>query len=163
EITGHYDDGTARDLQLEFDLTFTFAEGNGRRAGTRTVVDNVGLDDTLTVSLDGVDSPPVPLIVVDPQDRSLCPIVATTTAPTPGPPPTRSTTRTTSPPTTTTTPPGASTTTPAPTTTPSPLPPPSEDPACGFCVHDRVQHRFRIANHIRFDREQLIQDRCAAV
>ena len=79
EITGHYDDGTARDLQLEFDLTFTFAEGNGRRAGTRTVVDNVGLDDTLTVSLDGIDSPPVPLIVVDPQDRSRCPGGGTST------------------------------------------------------------------------------------
>src|SRR5262245_44265639 len=92
EILGHFDDGTTRDLQPEFDLTFTFEQGNGRRAGTSTVVDNVGLDDTLTVSLDGVDSPPVPLIVDDPQDRSLCPIIVTT-----------STTTTTSAPSTTTT------------------------------------------------------------
>jgi hypothetical protein len=66
EITGHYDDGTARDLQLEFDLTFTFAEEIAQRAGTRTVVNNVGLDDVLTVSLDGIDSAPIPLLVVTP-------------------------------------------------------------------------------------------------
>src|SRR5262249_28585034 len=34
---------------------------------------------------------------------------------------------------------------------------------CGSCVHDRVQHRFRIQNHVIFGREQLVQDRCAAV
>ena len=45
---------------------------------------------------------------------------------------------------------------------PAALPEP-EDAACGFCVHDRIQHRFRIENHLIFHREQLLQDRCAAV
>ncbi len=163
EIIGHYDDGTARDLQLEFDLTFTFADGIAQRSGTNTVVNNVGLDDTLTVSLDGIDSPPVPLVVITPEDRSRCPIVVTTTTTTSAPPTTSSTTTTTSTITSTTTP-GTPTTTPASTTTTTTQPPPDvEDAACGFCLHDRLQHRFRIENHLIFHREQLLQDRCSAV
>lgn len=161
EITGHYDDGTARDLELEFGLTFTFAEGIAQRSGTRTVVNNVGLDDVLTVSLDGIDSAPVPLIVITPEDRSRCVGGGTTT--TTSPPPTTSSSTTTSTTTTTTTldpstPPTPSTSTTTTTTLPQP-----EDAACGSCVHDRIQHWFRIENHVIFGRERLLQDRCAAV
>src|SRR5262249_3163852 len=37
------------------------------------------------------------------------------------------------------------------------------DAACGFCLHDNVQHRFRIENHPSFHAEQVLQERCAAV
>ena len=83
------------------------------------------------------------------------------------PPVTTTTSTTTSSSTTTTTSTTLqpTTTTPAPPTTTSTLPPVEdpEDAACGFCVHDRIQHRFRIENHVIFHREQLLQDRCAAV
>jgi len=162
EITGHFDDGTARDLQLEFDLTFTFAEEIAQRAGTNLVVNNVGLDDALTVSLDGIDSAPVPLLVVTPQDRSLC-VGGGSTSPPTAPPPTTSSTTSTTTTSTTTTLVGTPTTTPAPSTTTSTLPPNPDDPACGSCIHDRIQHRFRIENHPVFNHERLLQDGCVAV
>ena len=164
EILGHFDDGSVRDLQLEFNLTFTFEEGIAQRAGTDTVVDNVGLDDTLIVSLDGIDSPPVPLIVIDPQDRSFCPIVVTTSTTTTTSAPSTTTSSTTSTSTTTTLQTGTTTpTTPSSTTTTTTTLPEPEDAACSFCIHDRIQHRFRIENHVIFGRERLLQDRCAAV
>jgi hypothetical protein len=147
---------------LEFDLTFTFAEGIAQRAGTRTVVNNVGLDDTLTVSLDGIDSAPVPLLVVTPEDRSRCVGGGVGTTTTTSPPSTSSSTTTSTTTTTTTLDPSTPTTPGSPTTT-STLPPEPEDAACRFCLHDRIQHRFRIENHVIFRREQLLQDRCAAV
>src|SRR5262245_17834039 len=168
EITGHYDDGTARDLQLEFGLTFRTAENFARRAGTNTIVDNFGLDDTLTVSLDGVDSAPVPIVVVSPEDGSLCPFGQVLDPPAddgpgeepggaPGDEPSED--------------PGAE-----PGSDPGNAPgqdpggEPEEEPgdagpdaACQFCIHDRVTHRFRIEGHPVFGGEQLLQDRCAAV
>ena len=163
EITGHYDDGTARDLELEFGLTFTFAEGIAQRSGTRTVVNNVGLDDVLTVSLDGVDSAPVPLIVITPEDRSRCVGGGTSTTTTTDPPSTTtsSTTPGSSTTTTTTTLDPSTPTLPGSSTTTTTLPR-AEDPACGSCVRDSLQHRFRIEGHVNFDDEQLLQDRCVA-
>src|SRR5262245_7797927 len=162
DILGHYDDGTTREVSLEFDPTFVFAEGNASRAGTNTVVDNVGLDDTLTVTLDGIESDPVPLIVIDPDDVSLCPFgVTTTTTSFPSSTSSSTSTTTTSTTTSSTLDPTQTTLSP-PSTTTSTLPPP-DDPACGSCIHDRIQHRFRIENHPVFNHERLLQDGCAAV
>ena len=165
EITGHFDDGTTQDLSAEPGLVFTFETGNAGQNGPSSVVMNGTLDDALTIAFDGVDSQPVPILVVSPQDLSLCVVIGTSTTTT-QPPATTTTSSTTSSTTTTTSttlqPP---TTTPAPPTTTSTLPPPEDpaDAACGFCVHDRIQHRFRIENHVIFHAEQLLQDRCAAV
>ena len=37
------------------------------------------------------------------------------------------------------------------------------DAACQSCVHDSIQHRFRIENHPVFHAEEVLQDRCEAV
>src|SRR5262245_22655304 len=163
EITGHFDDGTTQDLSLEPGLVFAFETGNAAQNGPSSVVMNGTRDDALTVTLEGVDSMPVPILVVSPQDLSLCVVIGTSTTTTQ--PATTTTSTTTTSTTTTSTMLQSTTTTPAPPTTTSTLPP-VEDPqdaACGFCVHDRVQHRFRIENHVIFHGEQLLQDRCAAV
>jgi pimeloyl-ACP methyl ester carboxylesterase len=165
EITGRYDDGTMRDLSAEPGLVFAFETGNAAQNGPGSVVMNGTLDDALTVTFDGIDSAPVPVLVVSPQDLSLCTVIVTSTTTTQPSVTTTSTTTTSSSTTTTSTTSRATTTTPAPPTTTSTLPPAEDpdDPACGFCVHDRVQHRFRIENHVIFHREQVLQDRCAAV
>jgi uncharacterized delta-60 repeat protein len=166
EITGHFDDGTTRDLSGEPGLVFAFETGNAAQNGPSSVVMNGTLDDALTVTFDGIDSVPVPILILSPQDLSLCVVGGTSTTTTQPPvTTTSSTTTTTSSTTTTSTTVLPTTTTPAPPTTTSTLPPPEdpEDAACSFCVHDRIQHRFRIENHVIFHREQLLQDRCAAV
>ena len=163
-ITGHYDDGTERDLSTEASLTFAFATGNAAQNGPGSVVMTGLLDDELTIGSSGVESAPVPILIVNPQDLSLCVIIGTTTTTTTSSPPTTTSSSTTTlPPSTTTTTTTVTTLAPSSTTT-STLPPlpEADDAACGFCVHDRVQHRFRIQNHPIFHREQLLQDRCAA-
>jgi uncharacterized delta-60 repeat protein len=164
EITGHFDDGTTQDLSAEPGLAFAFETGNAAQNGPSSVVMNGTRDDALTVTFEGVDSVPVPILVVSPQDLSLCVVIGTSTTTT-QPPATTTTSTTTTSTTTTSTILQSTTTTPAPPTTTTTLPP-VEDPqdaACGFCIHDRVQHRFRIENHVIFHSEQLLQDRCAAV
>src|SRR5262249_36980214 len=61
EITGHYDDGVARDLSAQPGLSMTFAAGNAAQEGASGIVLNSVLDDSVTLSFDGVDSPPVPI------------------------------------------------------------------------------------------------------
>src|SRR5262245_49277451 len=75
EITGHFDDGTTQDLSLEPGLVFAFETGNAAQNGPSSVITNGTLDDTLTVTFDGVDSVPVPILVVSPQDLSLCVVI----------------------------------------------------------------------------------------
>src|SRR5262245_54364154 len=60
EITGHYDDGTSRDLSVEPGLVFAFETGNAAQNGPSSVIMNGTLDDALTVTFDGIDSAPVP-------------------------------------------------------------------------------------------------------
>src|SRR5262249_10464468 len=79
EITGHYDDGVARDLSQQPGLSFTFADGHAAQSGPGSVVLNDALDDTLTVTFDGVDSAPVPITAIPTDDASSC--GATTTTP----------------------------------------------------------------------------------
>ncbi len=102
------------------------------------------------------------ILLVDPQNLSLCPVVIETTTTTTTAPSSTTTSTTATSPTTTTLAPTTTSTTPSTTTTTSTLPPDPPDFACGACVHDRVQHRFRIENHLIFGREQVIQDRCLA-
>src|SRR5262245_64405836 len=138
EITGHYDDGTTQDLSSEPGLVFAFETGNAAQNGPSSVVMNGTRDDALTVTLEGVDSMPVPILVVSPQDLSLCVVIGTSTTTTQ--PATTTTSTTTTSTTTTSTMLQSTTTTPAPPTTTSTVPP-VEDPqdaACGFFVHDRV-------------------------
>src|SRR4029077_4800745 len=128
EITGHYDDGTTRDLSAEPGLVFAFETGNAAQNGPSSVVMNGTLDDALTITFDGIDSVPVPILIVSPQDLSLCVVVGTSTTTTQPPvTTTTSTTTTTSSTTTTSTTVLPTTTTPAPPTTTSTLPP-AEDP-----------------------------------
>ena len=49
--------------------------GSPRRTGPAPWSITSALDDTLTVSLDGIDSPPVPILIVDPQDLQPLPVV----------------------------------------------------------------------------------------
>src|SRR5262245_37762480 len=156
EITGHYDDGSTRDLTTEPGVTYAFATGNAAQSGLGRVTMTGLLDDALTVSLDGVDSPPVPIFIVTPQDLSLCIVVGTSTTTTTSPAPTTTTSSSTTTSTTTTL--QVPTTTPRPptTTTSTTLPPEPEDAACQACVHDRIQHRFRIENHVVFHAEQVL-------
>src|SRR5262245_45600622 len=70
EIAGHYDDGTTRDLSGELGLIFSFEVGSAARTAADTVMGGV-LDDELSVTLDDVDSDPVPIQVVSPEDLSL--------------------------------------------------------------------------------------------
>ncbi len=37
------------------------------------------------------------------------------------------------------------------------------DPACFDCVHDRIEHRFRIQDHPIFHPEQVLQERCLSI
>jgi pimeloyl-ACP methyl ester carboxylesterase len=96
EITGHYDDGVARDLSAQGGLRFSFAAGSAVRTGSGDVVLNEALDDTLTITLDGIDSAPVPIRAL-PNDGA-GPCVASTSTTTS----TSSTTTATSPASTTT-------------------------------------------------------------
>src|SRR5262249_31485578 len=112
EITGHYDDGVARDLSQQPGLSFTFADGHAAQSGPGSVVLNEPLDDTLTVTFDGVDSAPVPISAI-PTDGAV-PCAGGTTTTTVPPPSTSSSTTTTlaaSTTTSTTTLPGVTTTT----------------------------------------------------
>ena len=123
EITGHYDDGVARDLSAQPGLSLTFATGSAAQSGASGVVLSEARDDTLVVTFAGVDSTPVPLrALVSDDDPDTCgggstttttsspPATSTTTA---GPSSTTTTTSTTTP-TTTTTPETSTTTTTAP-------------------------------------------------
>src|SRR5262249_15540589 len=78
EITGHYDDGVARDLSAQAGLQFTFAEGSAARTGSGDVVLNEALDDTLTITFDSLDSAPVPIRALP--DDGAGPCVASTTS-----------------------------------------------------------------------------------
>ena len=57
EITGHYDDGTTRDLSQDPGLAYDFETGNAAQNGPGVVVMLGSLDDSLTLELDGVESP----------------------------------------------------------------------------------------------------------
>lgn len=59
EISGHYADTVVRSLAAVPDLSFAFAEGHADRSGARGVQLLQTTDDTLTVSLGEVSSPPV--------------------------------------------------------------------------------------------------------
>ena len=105
-VTGHYDDGVARDLSSQPGLSMTFATGNATRSGASGVVLNAVSDDSVIVSFDGVDSPAVPIRALVPDDLGSCVVATTSTTTLPS---TTSTTITA--PSTTTTAPQASTTT----------------------------------------------------
>src|SRR5262249_59636598 len=57
EITGHYDDGVARDLSAQPGLSMTFAAGNAPQDGATGIVLNSGLDESVTPSLHRLHSP----------------------------------------------------------------------------------------------------------
>src|SRR5262249_61932464 len=78
EIVGHYDDGPPRDLSDELGLIFSFEVSSAARTAADTVMGGV-LDDELSVTLDDVDSEPVSIQVVSPEDLSLCRVVGTST------------------------------------------------------------------------------------
>ncbi len=115
EVTGHYEDGVDRALSLQPGLSMAFTTGSAAQSGAGGVVLNEELDDTLTVTFDGVDSAPVPIRALVPDDLGACGAETTTT--TTVPPSTTSTSTPDPATTTTTTAPGSSTTT---TTTPTP-------------------------------------------
>jgi hypothetical protein len=128
EITGHYEDGVARDLSEQPDLVLTFATGSAAPSGAGVVVLNEPFDDTLIVTFDGVDSAAVPIRALVPDDVGPCGAATTTT--TTIPPSTTSTTiAPDSPTTTSTTTPEASTTT-STTTTPASTTTSTSSPAC---------------------------------
>ena len=144
EVTGHYQDGVDRALSLHPGLSMTFATGSAAQSGGGGVVLNEAADDTLTVTFDGVDSAPVPIRALVPDDLGLCDAETTTT--TTGPSPT-STTGPSDPSTTTST-----TTTPVPSTTTSTLSPVCQaDADCDdgdactgdVCTPDGCQHARR--------------------
>jgi hypothetical protein len=111
EITGHYEDGQARDLSFQPGLTMSFATGSAERSGASEVVLNDPLDDTLIVTFDGVDSAVVPIRVLAPDDLSLCTGATTTTTTAPPSPTTTSSTSPLPSTTTSTIVPGETTTT----------------------------------------------------
>jgi hypothetical protein len=107
EVTGHYDDGVARDLSSQPGLSMMFATGNAAQSGASGIVVNAVLDDSVTVTYDGVDSAPIPIRALVPDDLGSC--VVDTTSTTTTLPSTTSTTTTA--PSTTTTQDAATTTT----------------------------------------------------
>src|SRR5262249_9127779 len=118
EITGHYEDGQARDLSEQPGVALAFGTGSAAQVGTNGVVLNLPADDTPIGSFDGADSAVVPIRVLAPDDLSLCSGATTTTTV----PPSSSTTTTTMEPgatTTTSTAPAASSTTVTTTTAPA--------------------------------------------
>jgi len=118
EITGHYADGVARDLSAQAGLRFSFAEGNAAQTRSDGVVLNDALDDTLTITLDGIDSAPVPIRALPTDGAGPCVPSTTTTTFT-----TTTSTTTTLPASTTT-----STTIVDTTTTSTTLPPQCQEP-----------------------------------
>jgi hypothetical protein len=96
EVTGHYEDGVARNLSAQPGLRLAFAAGNAVQSGVNGVQLDQPLDDTVTVTIDGIDSARVQIRVISPDDLELCEGTPTTTT---------------------------SSTTPAPSTTTSTLPP----------------------------------------
>src|SRR5262249_543664 len=119
EITGHYDDGVARDLSAQPGISMTFAAGNAAQEGASGIVLNSVLDDSVTLTFHGLHPPPVPIAPRAPD--ALAPCVAQTTPPPPPLPPATSPT-VTAPPSTSTiqTSTTTSTTTLATTTTTAP-------------------------------------------
>jgi pimeloyl-ACP methyl ester carboxylesterase len=67
EITGQYDDGVDRDLSDLPGLAFAFAEGHASRSGTSGVTLNERLDDTLTITYQGVVAPEVKIRALPPE------------------------------------------------------------------------------------------------
>ena len=67
EITGQYDDGVERDLSQLAGLAFAFAEGHASKSGTSGVTLDERLDDTLTITYQGVSSPEVRIRALPPE------------------------------------------------------------------------------------------------
>lgn len=79
KVTGHYEDGVARDLSEQPGLSLTFATGSAAQSGPGGVVLNEALDDVLTVTIKGIDSAPVPIRALVPDDFGSCDAETTTT------------------------------------------------------------------------------------
>src|SRR5262249_55907614 len=107
EVTGHYQDGVDRALSLQPGLSMTFATGSAAQSAGGGVVLNEPADDTLIITFDGVDSAPVPIRALVPDDIGPCGAATTTTTIVPPSP-------------TSTTGPADASTTSSPATTPAP-------------------------------------------
>ena len=64
-VTGHYDDGVARDLSAQPGLSMTFATGNATRSGASGVVLNAVTDDSVIVSRWRESGGPIRALVPD--------------------------------------------------------------------------------------------------
>lgn len=67
EIRGQYDDGIERNLSQIAGLTFAFTEGHASKSGTNGVTLNELLDDTLTISYQGVSATEVKIRALPPE------------------------------------------------------------------------------------------------
>ena len=66
-VTGSYGDGIERDLSDLTGLAFAFAEGHASKSGTSSVTLDERLDDTLTITYQGVTAPEVRIRALPPE------------------------------------------------------------------------------------------------